>query len=262
MLAQPTYGHPALRVSIGYLLAIGLFTFCATAQDVRGQSTTPASPSEDPLKSIGTDDGYRGIWYSNQETGDEYVYKYSGGLGTYCAKHSPFAIYSAKANKTFFCYGGTVKGKQELLEMVSFYDHVTGTVPRPTILMNKGTDDAHDNPVISMDDKGFIFVFCSSHGTARPSYIFKSDRPYSTDAFTAVYKGNFSYTQPWYWPGEGFLFIHTLYRKGGRASHWSTSRDGITWTEPHLLAFYDEGHYQVSRPGKGVIGLGFNYHPK
>lgn len=28
--------------------------------------------------------GYRGIWYSNQAQGDEYVYKYSGGLGTYC----------------------------------------------------------------------------------------------------------------------------------------------------------------------------------
>ena len=39
------------------------------------------------------DDGYRGIWYMNQPSGDEYVYKYSGGLGTYCAKHKPFAVY-------------------------------------------------------------------------------------------------------------------------------------------------------------------------
>ena len=39
------------------------------------------------------DDGYRGIWYMNQPSNDEYVYKYSGGLGTYCAKHKPFAIY-------------------------------------------------------------------------------------------------------------------------------------------------------------------------
>ena len=37
------------------------------------------------------DDGYRGIWYANQSTGEEYAYKYSGGLGTYCAKHQPFA---------------------------------------------------------------------------------------------------------------------------------------------------------------------------
>ncbi|MBN2308178.1 MAG: LamG domain-containing protein, partial [Candidatus Hydrogenedentes bacterium] len=39
------------------------------------------------------DDGYRGIWYYNQPSGDEYVYKYSGGLGTYCAKHIPHAWY-------------------------------------------------------------------------------------------------------------------------------------------------------------------------
>jgi len=245
------------------LLVAGLTCMPAVAADSRADSTTtrPAQAAPEPLKSIGLDDGYRGIWYSNEATHDEYVYKYSGGLGTYCAKHSPFAIYSPKANKTFFCYGGTGKGKQELLEMVSCYDHATGMVPRPTIVMNKGTSDAHDNPVISMDAEGFIFVFCSSHGTSRPSYIFKSDRPYSTDSFTVVWKGNFSYPQPWYWPGEGFLFMHTLYR-GGRASYWSTSKDGVTWTEPQLLAFYEQGHYQVSRPGAGVVGVGFNYHPK
>ena len=45
-------------------------------------------------------DGYRGIWYMNQPSDDEYVYKYSGGLGTYCAKHKPFAIYCKQVNKT------------------------------------------------------------------------------------------------------------------------------------------------------------------
>ena len=34
--------------------------------------------------------GFKGIWYGCQPTGDEYVYKYSGGLGTYCAKHRPY----------------------------------------------------------------------------------------------------------------------------------------------------------------------------
>ena len=53
------------------------------------------------------DDGYRGIWYMNQPSGDEYVYKYSGGLGTYCAKHRPLAVYCPAVEKTFFCYGGT-----------------------------------------------------------------------------------------------------------------------------------------------------------
>src|SRR4051812_50163646 len=51
-------------------------------------------------------DGYHGIWYSNQSTGDEYKFKYSGGYATYPQQHMPIAIYSAAANKTFFVYGG------------------------------------------------------------------------------------------------------------------------------------------------------------
>ncbi len=70
------------------------------------------------------DNGYRGIWYYNQPTKDQYVYKYSGGFATYRDQQSPIAYYSKIANKTFFCYGGTVKGKQEC---------------------------AHDNPVMTLD---------------------------------------------------------------------------------------------------------------
>jgi hypothetical protein len=33
------------------------------------------------------DDGYRGIWYFNQPSHDEYVYKYSGGFATYPQQH-------------------------------------------------------------------------------------------------------------------------------------------------------------------------------
>ena len=32
---------------------------------------------------LGVDDGYRGIWYFNQPTKDEYKFKYSGGMATY-----------------------------------------------------------------------------------------------------------------------------------------------------------------------------------
>ena len=55
-----------------------------------------------PSRTGRTTDGYRGIWYSNQSTGDEYRYKYSGGFATYPQQHVPIAIYSAAANKTFF----------------------------------------------------------------------------------------------------------------------------------------------------------------
>src|SRR5262245_33272969 len=83
------------------------------------------------------DDGYRGIWYYNQPTEDEYKFKYSGGFATYPYQQEPIAIYAKEVDKTFFVYGGTTarsgKDKQELLHMISYYDHKTGQVPRPRI---------------------------------------------------------------------------------------------------------------------------------
>lgn len=205
-------------------------------------------------------DGYQGIWYSNQPTKDEYVYKYSGGLGTYCMKHIPMAIYAPEVNKTFFVYGGAGP-ENHLLEMVSYYDHASKKVPRPTILIDKKTDDAHDNPVIALDAKGYVWVFASSHGTARPSYIFQSKKPYDIDDFDMVLETNFSYPQPWYVPGRGFLFLHTRY-KDGRGLCTMTSADGHTWTDPVPLAHIGEGHYQVSWPHEDKVGTAFDYHPK
>ncbi len=206
-------------------------------------------------------DGYRGIWYYNQRQGGEYVFKYSGGLGTYCGKHRPFAIYRPEVDKTFFCYGGTDKDNSTLLHMVSFYDHATGTVPRPTLLVDKRTTDAHDNPVIAIDAEGYIFIFSSSHGTGRPSYVSRSKRPYDIDEFERIVTTNFSYTQPYHVPGKGFIFPQTIYL-GGRANYLQTSPDGCEWTEPKLLSLFGQGHYQISEPhGTEKLGSAFNYHP-
>jgi len=211
------------------------------------------------------DDGYRGIWYCNQATKDEYKYKYSGGMATYPQQHIPIAVYSPQANKTFFCYGGTTArdatGKQELLHMVSYFDHARGKVPRPTILLNKQTSDAHDNPTISLDDRGHVWIFSSSHGTSRPSYIHRSKQPWSVDEFERILETNFSYTQPWFVPGQGFLFLHTRYA-GGRNLYWMTSADGRQWSEPHKLAKLDMGDYQISWRTGTRVATAFDYHPR
>ncbi len=220
-------------------------------------------------------DGYRGIWYMNQPSNDEYVYKYSGGLGTYCAKHKPFAIYSKEVDKTFFCYGGTTEeSNRHLLHMVSFYDHKTKTVPRPTILLDKKTNDAHDNPVISMDGQGYIWIFSTSHGTSRPSYIHRSSQPYDIDQFERVAAtrldgdkqvpiDNFSYMQAWHQPDKGFLCFFTRYGyPAARTICSMSSRDGVSWSSWQRLAAIGQGHYQVSSLGSGVAGSAFNYHPE
>ena len=210
----------------------------------------------------------------NQPSGDEYVYKYSGGLGTYCAKHKPFAVYCGKVKRTFFCYGGTTPdSNRKLLHMVSYYDHKTGTVPQPTILLDKKTSDAHDNPVISVDDEGTIWIFSTSHGTSRPSYIHKSRKPYDVNAFDLVKPTkienaqevpmtNFSYMQPWHLKGKGFACFFTRYNYPvDRTICFMASRDGVTWSQWLRLAAIDKGHYQISAAGKNKAGSAFNFHP-
>ncbi|HNR30475.1 MAG TPA: BNR-4 repeat-containing protein [Candidatus Hydrogenedentes bacterium] len=210
---------------------------------------------------VSKDTGYRGIWYYNQKTNDEYVYKYSGGLGTYCVDHNPFCVYAAEVNKTFFVYGGAKPDRNTLVHMVSYYDHATGTVPRPTILLDKQTEDAHDNPVIAMDKDGYLWVFSSSHGTSRPSYISRGVAPYNIDRFERILETNFSYPQPWVLPDGGFLFLHTWYQ-GGRGLYWMTSPDGRAWSERRVLAHIAQGHYQISWPCGHRVGTAFNYHPQ
>lgn len=210
--------------------------------------------------------GFRSIWYFNQPSNDEYVYKYSGGLGTYCAKHIPLAWHAREVDKTFFVYGGTDAKNSTLLHMVSYYDHRTGKVARPTLLLDKRTTDAHDNPVLNIDDAGHLWVFSSSHGTGRPSYISRSVKPYDIDAFECVWTGNFSYPEPFYFPGKGFLFMHTVYVKGHRTNCFMRSKDGISWTAPQTLAHFEQGHYQIAdpclQPGHEKMGVAFNMHPK
>lgn len=204
-------------------------------------------------------EGYRGIWYFIGQK-DEYKYKYSGGLGTYCADHVPMAVYSPEANKTFFVYGGT-KGlgvDKPLLEMAGTYDHNTGMVSRPTIIMEKGTGDAHHNPVLTIDKDGYLWVFCASHG-GKDGFIYKSQAPYSTDAFELVMQREFSYPQAWYFKDFGFVLLFTKYTRG-RELYVSTSKDGVKWTEDKKFAGFD-GHYQVTWTHGHKIGSAYNWHP-
>lgn len=227
------------------------------------------------------DDGYRGIWYANQPSNDAYVYKYGGGLATYPANHYPFSVYAAKVNKTFFCYGGTDKEGKTLLHAVSYFDHKTGLVPKPTIVLDKKTNDAHDNPVLNIDEEGYIWIFSTAHGTSGPSYIHKSVKPYDVSEFkavnatklvndTAVAMTNFSYLQTWYQKDRGFINLLSHYdrkvipgqpSKPRRTISFMTSKDGIDYSSWTDLATIEEGHYQTSGQYKNTVATAFNFHP-
>jgi hypothetical protein len=168
--------------------------------------------------------------------------KYSGGLGTYCAKHKPFSIYCEKVNKTSFSYGGaTAENNRRLLHMVSYFNHAKKTVPRPTVLLDKKTSDAHDNPVNSVDVKGHIWIFSTSHGRARPSYIHRSVRPFDIDEFEEISVtrlsgnnrnriDNLSYMQVRNTTDTGFFAFFTRYGyPAKRTICVMSSRDGVEW---------------------------------
>lgn len=205
-------------------------------------------------------DRYRGIWYAVGPSGDEYGYKYSGGLGTYPSNMVPMACYAPAVHKTFFVYGGDkgVGDSKRLLGMVSYYDHDTGMVPRPTIVLEKGVSDAHHNPTIALDADGFIWIFMSSHGKG-DGFIYRGGAPYSIDAFDRVEQREFTYPEPWCAPGFGFLFLFTRY-SAGRELYSRTSRDGRLWSDERKLVGFG-GHYQVSCLRGKKCGTAFNYHP-
>ncbi|MBD3182743.1 hypothetical protein GF312_10650 [Candidatus Poribacteria bacterium] len=205
--------------------------------------------------------GYRGIWYSCNSLKGRFPYKYSGGLATYCAKHLPLSYYAEEVNKTFFVYGGTkgLDDEKPLLEMVSYYDHDRHLVPRPTVLCEKNTSDAHHNPTIMLDDKGYVWVFISSHG-GKTGLVYKSKEPYSIDDFHLMEEREFTYPQPWFINEKGFIHLFTKYIKG-RQLHWRTSSDGTNWSPDQKMAAFG-GHYQISWKYKDKIGTTFNYHPK
>ena len=205
-------------------------------------------------------DGYKGIWFTLGQF-SEYGDKYSGGLGTYTACHTPVAIYSSVAKKTFFVYGGTTGAdKRHLLIMISYFDHLTKKVPKPVIVCDKsGVNDPHDNSSISIDPSGYIYVFVSGRARTRPGFIFKSKMPYSIDGFEQLITAEMTYPQPHVVIGEGFINLFTKYTKG-RELYWNTSLDGKQWSPDQKLAGMG-GHYQVSQMRGDRLVTVFNYHP-
>ena len=163
------------------------------------------------MKASAKVDGYHGIWFTLGQFSD-YGDKYSGGLGTYTAKHVPLAVYTPEVNKTFFVYGGAKDRQRHLLAMAAYYDHAHHVVPRPTIVHDKGgVDDPHDNPSIAIDGRGHVWIFVSGRGRSRPGFKYRSIEPYSVEAFEQVTEEEMTYPQPWWVEGNGFLHLFTKY---------------------------------------------------
>jgi hypothetical protein len=242
-----------------------LAAICWAALPAIGESFPDSPPLDSPSTLLAPapvpqrESGYRGIWFTLGQK-STYGDKYSGGLGTYTANHVPMAIYSKEANKTFFVYGGAKQGKRRLLDMISYYDHTRGEVPRPTVVHDKDpVDDPHDNPSLAVDGSGHLWVFVSGRARARSGFLYRSTRAYSIEEFQQVSQREFTYPQPRWIKGEGFLHLFTKYTKG-RELYWSTSRDGRDWAPDQKFAGMG-GHYQTSHQRGRLVFTAFNMHP-
>ncbi|NLE38034.1 MAG: hypothetical protein GX621_08420 [Pirellulaceae bacterium] len=215
------------------------------------------------------DDGYRGIWFTLGQYSDapyakkswDYGDKYSGGLGTYTADHSPIAVHAPEVNKTFFCYGGAKKGQRYLYNMISYYDHANDRVPRPTIVHDKGgVDDPHDNSSLAIDEEGHIWVYVAGRARKRPGFVYRSVKPYDIDRFEQISSDEICYPQPHAVPGEGILELFTKYT-GVRELYWNVRNPDGSRGADHKLAGMG-GQYQVSCRRGNRVATAFNRHPE
>ncbi len=205
-------------------------------------------------------DGFRGIWFDLGQR-SEFGSKYSGGLGTYTANHVPMAHYVEEENRTYFTWGGTpARDKRQLLIVVSYFDHNTGLVARPVVVHDRSpVDDPHDNPSLSIDEEGHLWIFVSGRSQRRLGNIYRSKVPYGINDWERLPDWEFTYPQPWWFEDKGFFFTYTRYT-AGRELYWRVSRDGRTWGPEQKLAGL-QGHYQTSEQVDDRILTAFNRHP-
>ncbi len=206
-------------------------------------------------------DGFRGIWFDLGQK-SEYGSKYSGGLGTYTANHVPMAHYVESANRTFFTWGGTpTADERRLVILVSYFDHNTGKVARPVVVLDRTpVDDPHDNASLSIDGDGHLWIFVSGRGNRRLGSVFRSEKPHGIEQWERLTDWEFTYPQPWWFEDKGFLFTYTRYT-AGRELYWRASRDGREWGPERKLAGL-QGHYQTSEQVGDRVLTAFNRHPR
>lgn len=227
--------------------------------------------------------GWLGMWHGQTPQRDEYAYKYSGGLGTYCAKHRSQAIYVPDQQRTFFVVGGTVPGSEQrdlttqanehqaritrfgsnqLQYLIGCFDHARGLVSRPVIVYDKWCGDAHDNPVMTIAPDGHIWVLGPSHGSyTTESFVSQSRAPYDHTAFEHHHVPLFAYPQPW-WTNHGFAYFHSRYSKHQRGLWFTLGTDPLSPAREVHIAHIERGSYQISAHHDGRLGTIFNMHPR
>jgi len=220
-----------------------------------------------------TTDGFYGIWYGVGASGDQYAFKYSGGLATYPQQTSPTAFYSESVDRTYFLYGGTNGTNNTLKNYLSYFDHGTGLVARPREVRHVGGNDNHRNATLAMDDDGYLWVFGNSHGNSGSGDLFRSTNPHDITSMidvglpASIFGNNsgdpkLAYSSPIYVPGQGMMVVYNQYHDGRsvHAAAATVNNGNINWVDNKRLVKIS-GQYQTARRNGDTVGVIANYHP-
>ncbi|MBI4578155.1 MAG: hypothetical protein HY718_00540, partial [Planctomycetes bacterium] len=266
-----------LRLSAFVLLIAGSAVAVSAASRPAAPATRPAAtmpatrpvemlPTATPVPQlVGRDPGYRGVWYGPARINPLLGLRCSGGLAFCPMEHTPVACHAATAKKTFFVYVGSsaapgqTSGQDPPRIMVSYFDHATGAVPRPVVLIDNLPAGCYGCPTLSIDVAGRLWVFVSLFGTRQPGCILRSVHPYDISAWEKVAEMDFLQPQAWYVPGHGFMLVHCRIEEDRPQLFYAVSPDGLTWSKPQLLADFGLGHSSISGRHQNKIGVAFTY---
>ena len=169
------------------------------------------------------------------------------------------AWYAEAAHKTFFAYlaaeptaaGAAGPGRPI---RVSFFDHATGTVPKPAILPFEPGHDGVTSLSLVADEQGCLWL-CVGLSAHRPASLFKSTKPYDISAFTQLPGPALDVPRFWHVLGQGFISIGLRNEGDGPAPYFATSPDGQTWSEGTKLAALGAGHTFIAARHLNKIGV-------
>ncbi|NLX12906.1 MAG: hypothetical protein GXY44_04525 [Phycisphaerales bacterium] len=238
-----------------FLLAAGYPALAAGAEPTTNPATAPASR---PSAAI---DGFR-LWACPTPPATEILP--DGESVPPFIFRAPWAVHDTAAQKTFFVYtgilatDGTSESTPRPAVMTALFDHQNGTVTRPVIVCRDTPAGGCPEPALVLDEQGYLYVFVSN-GPGQPSHIYRSRTPRSIDAFESIFQADFVAPQPWYIPKHGFLLIHLQPHADKNLVCFSTSPDGLAWSEPQPIAALAAGHRMVSGRFNHKVGVAFSY---
>jgi hypothetical protein len=232
-----------IRVMVGIICTAPALGEQANAQ------TRPASMPE----------GFRGFWYAATAPAEAAC---RGGMSTAGPQNAPMALYSDRARKTYFAFTrATEDGNPTLQLAVAGFDHQSGLVTRPAIVVERTPADPRANPAISIDAQGYLWIFAPPARPDQRADVLRSRKALDVSGFERMAQFPFTAPQAWFIEGKGFVLLFSRQQDDRHQVCWSTSADGSQWSEPKVLAAIDAGCDAVSGRFRGKIGVGLTCRP-